>query len=110
MPSLLPGDAFELLPNAVMICDRYGRVVAANARLRAELGSTRGRSCCTVGAGSPCATWVGAAGRIAFVRTLSAASVTPSTTPVARRRCLIWNQATDERVRGPNAPSTGPVR
>jgi DNA-binding SARP family transcriptional activator len=49
-------DAFDLLPNAVMVCDRRGRVVAANARLRAELGARpgSGATCCSLlGCGHP---------------------------------------------------------
>src|SRR4051812_15563806 len=51
-PRLLAADAFDLLPKAVMVCDRRGRVVAANARLRAELGAAA--SCCALlGCGRP---------------------------------------------------------
>ena len=49
-------DPFELFPRAVMVCDRRGRVVAANARLRADLGVTTGggSSCCALlGCGRP---------------------------------------------------------
>jgi DNA-binding SARP family transcriptional activator len=35
---MVAADAFDLFPNAVIVCDRRGRVVAANARVRAELG------------------------------------------------------------------------
>jgi DNA-binding SARP family transcriptional activator len=35
---VLAADAFDLFPNAVIVCDRRGRVVASNARVRAELG------------------------------------------------------------------------
>jgi DNA-binding SARP family transcriptional activator len=53
---MLSADAFDLFPNAVMVCDRRGRVVATNARLRAELGiaTAPGASCCTLlGCGRP---------------------------------------------------------
>src|SRR4051794_21659738 len=53
---MLSADAFDLFPNAVMVCDRRGRIVAANARLREELGvaNAPGASCCTVlGCGRP---------------------------------------------------------
>src|SRR4051794_38370129 len=54
MPALLPAEAFDLLPLAVMICDRRGRVVAANGRLRAELGAAPGATCCELlGCGRP---------------------------------------------------------
>lgn len=49
-------DAFELLPHAVMVCDSRGRLVAANACLRDELGvrAGGGASCCSVlGCGRP---------------------------------------------------------
>jgi DNA-binding SARP family transcriptional activator len=55
-PRLLAADAFDLFPNAVMVCDRRGRVVAANARLRAELGARpgSGATCCSLlGCGRP---------------------------------------------------------
>jgi DNA-binding SARP family transcriptional activator len=42
-----------LLPNAIMVCDRRGRVVAANARLRAELGTVDGSCCTLLGCGRP---------------------------------------------------------
>jgi DNA-binding SARP family transcriptional activator len=48
MTALLPAEAFDLLPLAVMICDRSGRVVATNGRLRAELGAAPGATCCEV--------------------------------------------------------------
>jgi DNA-binding SARP family transcriptional activator len=58
-PRMLAADAFDLLPNAVMVCDRRGRVVAANARLRAELPAAiaPGASCCSLlGCGERCIT------------------------------------------------------
>src|SRR4051794_31890752 len=47
---LAAAEAFDLLPNALVVCDSRGRVIAANARLRAELGLTlaRGASCCSL--------------------------------------------------------------
>jgi hypothetical protein len=50
LPRLRAEDAFERLPNAVMVCDRRGRVVAANARLRADLraADAPGATCCTL--------------------------------------------------------------
>jgi DNA-binding SARP family transcriptional activator len=47
-PRLVAADAFDLFPNAVIVCDRRGRVVAANARVRAELGVSPGEhaGCC----------------------------------------------------------------
>jgi DNA-binding SARP family transcriptional activator len=53
---ILALDAFELFPRAVIVCDRAGRVVAANARLRAELGAvaTGEATCCSLlGCGRP---------------------------------------------------------
>jgi DNA-binding SARP family transcriptional activator len=55
-PKTLAADAFDLFPNAIMVCDRRGRVVAANARLRAEFGSVDGAAitCCNLlGCGRP---------------------------------------------------------
>jgi DNA-binding SARP family transcriptional activator len=52
----LAADAFDLFPNPVMVCDCRGRVVAANARLRDELGVAAGggASCCSLlGCGRP---------------------------------------------------------
>ncbi|HEX4720244.1 MAG TPA: BTAD domain-containing putative transcriptional regulator [Thermoleophilaceae bacterium] len=49
-------DAFDLFPRAVMVCDSHGRVVAANARLRTELGTAPGgqATCCSLlGCGRP---------------------------------------------------------
>src|SRR4051794_32859393 len=49
-------DAFDLFPRAAMVCDSRGRVVAANARLRAELGVAGGgrATCCSLlGCGRP---------------------------------------------------------
>jgi DNA-binding SARP family transcriptional activator len=46
-PKTLAADAFDLFPNAVMICDRRGRVVAANARFRADVSAVAdGATCC----------------------------------------------------------------
>src|SRR4051794_33277359 len=47
---LAAAEAFDLLPNALVVCDSHGRVIAANARLRAEFGLTlaRGASCCSL--------------------------------------------------------------
>src|SRR3954454_21491082 len=47
---LAAAEAFDLLPNALVVCDSRGRVIAANARLRAELGLNlaRGASCCSL--------------------------------------------------------------
>jgi DNA-binding SARP family transcriptional activator len=54
MPALLPAEAFDLLPVAVMVCNRRGHVVAANRRLRAELGAAPGATCCELlGCGRP---------------------------------------------------------
>src|SRR3954453_10296553 len=49
-PKTLAADAFDLFPNPIMVCDRHGTVVAANARLRAELGGVDdgGASCCSL--------------------------------------------------------------
>jgi DNA-binding SARP family transcriptional activator len=55
-PRAVAADAFDHFPNAVMVCDRHGRVVAANARLRAELGVgvAPGATCCALlGCGRP---------------------------------------------------------
>ena len=55
-PRALAADAFDLFPNAAMVCDRQGRVVVANARLRAELGVgiAPGATCCALlGCGLP---------------------------------------------------------
>src|SRR5215211_6535346 len=55
-PAMSAGDAFDLLPNAMMVCDERGRVVAANARLRADLGRAAGddATCCSLlGCGRP---------------------------------------------------------
>jgi DNA-binding SARP family transcriptional activator len=49
-------EAFDLFPTAAMVCDDCGRVVAANARLRDELGAATGEgaSCCALlGCGNP---------------------------------------------------------
>src|SRR3954451_17880160 len=47
---LAAAEAFDLLPNALVVCDSRGRVIAANARVSAELGLTlaRGASCCSL--------------------------------------------------------------
>src|SRR3954447_10245669 len=55
-PKTLAADAFDLFPNAVMVCDSRGQVVAANARLRSELGVAGdggGRCCALLGGGRP---------------------------------------------------------
>lgn len=46
----LAANAFDRFPNPVMVCDAKGRVVAANARLRAELGAAAdgAASCCSL--------------------------------------------------------------
>jgi DNA-binding SARP family transcriptional activator len=49
-PKTLAADAFDLFPNPIMVCDSRGRVVAANARLRDELGvaADGGATCCAL--------------------------------------------------------------
>src|SRR3954451_5854543 len=53
-PRLPAAAVFDLFPNAVLVCDRRGRIVAANARVRAELGVSpgdRARCCDLFGCG-----------------------------------------------------------
>jgi DNA-binding SARP family transcriptional activator len=55
-PKTLAADAFDQFPNAIMVCDSQGQVVAANAKLRSELGGAGdgGASCCgLLGCGRP---------------------------------------------------------
>jgi DNA-binding SARP family transcriptional activator len=53
-PTSLAANAFDRYPTAVMVCDRGGRVVAVNARMRAELATASGGSCCALlGCGRP---------------------------------------------------------